>query len=244
MQPKEHGSWAVFLVPLVAGLVGRGLEAVPTALFCAGALAAFLARPALLRKDYGVVAACLAIASAAFGALILGYGKLLLLAFGAPALIALAFDLQAQKERKGMSLANELRGVAGLCLIAPAAAYAARGEAGWRTGLLWLACAAFFTGPIFYVKMAALQHRAAGNPQALLPLEKARTNALIYHEAALLASGIAAVAGLIPPFTPAAFAVAFAKTLRRAGRPPEKVSFQSLGYQEVASSAFFLLCLL
>ncbi|MDE2039294.1 MAG: YwiC-like family protein [Elusimicrobia bacterium] len=243
MLPREHGSWAVLIVPIALGLLAApGARALPSALFCFGALAAFLARTplqTLLRrpgdqKARRWTAACALMAAAGFLPLLPAYHRTWLLAFAAAALPLLAADTSARLRGKARSFLNELAGVCGLCLGAPAAFYAARGELPPEAWLLWAACAAYFAGPIFHVKLLARQHRefsVASDPAAL---SRARRAALAYHLCALAAALVA-----LPEPAPLAYMAALLKTASAARLDARRVDFRRAGYQEIAFSVLF-----
>ena len=96
-------------------------------------------------------------------------------------------------------------------------------------------------GPIFHVKMAALQHRAAMDPTALPKLERMRRLSMAYHGLTLAAVIGWAASGGVPMAAAIPFAAAFLKTLLRGARAPERVDFHSLGYAEVAYSVLFVI---
>jgi hypothetical protein len=224
-----------------------GADPADAALFCVGALGAFLARgPILLlardRKDrnarfwlllYGSAAA------AAFSALLFGFGRWGLAAFALAGAALLANDLRAQAGRRQLSWGNELAGITGLTLGAPAAWYAARGALPAQAWLLWGACVVYFTGPVFTVKLAALQHRAAADPALGSKVFQASLNAVEYHAVVAGLAMIAVAKGLFawPILIP--FAAALAKAGRRAALGAGRVDFKSLGYQEVGFSILF-----
>lgn len=246
--PREHGSWAVFLAPVLLGLfAGPAGSPRAGALFLAGALGAFLTRAPLLAlaRDpadararrwlaaYGLAcAACL-------GPLIFS-GRPGLLAFAAPGAALLAADVGAQRRAWTTSWTRELLGIAGLCLGAPAAWYAARGALPARAWLLWTACALYFAGPVFHVKLAALQHRARADAAVLPRLAVARAGSVVFHAAALALAAAAVALGALswPVLLP--FGAALAKTAHRAAQGPGRVDFKALGWQELAFSALFL----
>ncbi len=252
MLPKEHGSWAVLIVPIVVGFAAAGGGAPPAMLFfCCAALGGFLLRPPLQSlaspKPEAAAWPNLALhgtlALAGLLPLLFAYGRLGLLGFAVPAAALLALDLLVHRGRRSFGMAAELSGIVILCLGAPAADYAARGTLSADAWCVWLLSAAFFAGPVFFVKMAALQHRASSDKSLTGELSRLRRTSAAYHAAALAAASAAAVWGPAPAVAPLPFAVALAKTLLRGARPPAKASFRRLGYQEVGYSVFFGLVL-
>ncbi len=250
MLPREHGAWALLIAPILVGLLGApAFSPLAAGLFVLGALAAFLLRAplqALLarpndRRALRWLALYAALTAGSFFPLIVLLGCWKLIFFAVPAGLLLAANLAANKSGRRFSAFNEAAGVLGLCLGAPAAFYAASfnlGPEAWSLGIL---CAAFFMGPIFHVKMAALQHRAALDPAALPQLEHMRRLSAAYHGLTLAAVIIWAASGGVPIAAAIPFAASFLKTVLRGARAPARVDFRSLGYAEVAYSALFVI---
>lgn len=249
MLPREHGAWAILIAPVLVGLLGAPVFSPAAAiLFVLGALAVFLVRvplQALLakpedRRALGWLVFYAALAAGAFIPLILLMGCWKLLFFAVPSGLLLAENLTANRSGRRFSAFNEAAGVLGLCLGAPAAYYAASFQLDLRAWVLWLLCSAFFLGPIFYVKMAALQHRAVVDPAARAPLAVMRRRSAAYHGLALAGVGGWAFAGGLPAAAAIPFAASFVKTIMRGSHAPERVDFKSLGYAEVGYSILFV----
>ena len=94
MMPREHGSWAVLIAPVLLGLCAAGgANAAAAGLFCLGALGVFLARPALLAllrpapdpRARKWLIGYAAAAAAGFLPLLFVFARWRLLAFAAPA---------------------------------------------------------------------------------------------------------------------------------------------------------------
>ena len=252
MLPREHGSWAVLIAPIIAGFAaGRGGPPPLIFLFCCAALGGFLLRPPL-QSLFSTKPETGAWPSLAFyGLVMLGgvlpllfaYGRLGLLGFAVPAAVLLTADLFVHRGKRSFSMVSEISGIVILCLGAPAAYYAARGAAGADAWCVWILSALFFTGPVFHVKMAALQHRASVDKALTGEFSRMRRISLAYHAAALTAAAAAAIWGPAPALAPLPFAIALVKTWRRGALPPSRVDFRRLGYQEVGYSVFFALVL-
>jgi hypothetical protein len=249
MIPREHGAWVLLFGPILLGLMSApGFSPGAAGLFVLGATAAFMMRAPLQalcarpgdRRALRWLALYFALAAGSFQPLIVLLGCWKLALFAAPAGLMLAANLGANRSGRRFSALNEAGGILVLCLGAPAAYYAASFELGPRAWTLWALCSVFFLGPIFHVKMAALQHRAAADPSVLPGLERMRRLSIAYHALALAA--IAAWAASGGPAWPAAipFAAAFVKTIRRGSQSPERVDFRALGYLEVAYSVLFV----
>lgn len=251
MMPKEHGSWAVLLAPLVLGLAWAAPAPLgAAACFALSALGAFLLRTPFLalaaapadRRARNWLTAYAALAALPALPLFFFYRRWALLGFSLPVPFLLAETWRCQRARKAMSFENEMIGIAGLALTAPAAAYAARGASRLGDWLLWLLCALYFFGPVFDVKLAALLHRRAAGANVEAALGRMKRASLPYHVVS------AAAAGVLAPYVGwlalAPFAASLIKTVRRALSGPRKISFQTLGYTEVGYSLLFVLCLL
>jgi len=250
MWPREHGSWAVLLAPLLIGLAAAGGG--PPAAALALAVAAFggfclrvplqsLASRAPAPRAAAWAAGFGALAAAGTAPLLFHYGRWGLLGFAVPAGGMLASSIRANLQRRTFSLANEAAGILTLCLGAPAAYYAASGRLTGEAWSAWGLCSAYFLGPVFHVKLAALQHRAASDPAALPALRRMARLSLGYHAAALAAAAGAAAAGGLPRLAVLPFAAALLKTWSRTRTAPAKADFRRLGFQEVAYTCLFAL---
>ncbi len=252
MLPREHGAWAVLAAPIAVGFAaaGGGTPGLVLSFLCA-ALGAFCARtplqallsPAPSPGSWFWLAAYSLLAAGGVVPLLLVFDRWGLLAFAVPGAAAMAFNLRQNLTRKALSLSNEIIGIGALCLGAPGAYYCARGEAPFEAWAAWAVCLGYFLGPVFHVKMAALQHRAASDPSFTAALGRARRNGAAYHGAALAASGVGAFAGWLPWAAVIPFAAALEKNHRAGARSPGKVNFKRLGYQEVGYSLFFIAAL-
>lgn len=249
MLPLEHGAWAILLAPIIIGLIAAPvLSPLAALLFVLGALAVFVSRAPLQvllakprdRRAQGWLAFYAALAAGAFIPLILLLGCWKLLYFAVPSGLLLAENLLANRSGKRFSAFNEAAGVFGLCLGAPAAYYAASFQLDARAWSIWLLCSAFYLGPIFYVKTAALQHRAVADPGALPALAAMRVRSNLYHVLTAAAVGAWAATGGVPSATIIPFVAALLKSVQRGLRSPERVDFKSLGYSEVGYSVLFV----
>lgn len=250
--PKEHGSWAVLIAPAAAGFAAAaGGSAAIIFLFSCAALGAFLLRPALqalisTKREpaawasglfYGLLSLCGVVP------LLFFFGRWWLVGLAAPAGGLLAIELFVRRGKPSFSIASELSGIAVLCLSAPAAYYSARGALEADAWFVWMLSALYFSGPVFHVKMAALQHRASSARALTGEFARMRRRSLAYHFVALIAVVAAAAYSLVPVPTPLPFAISLAKTWRRGELPPAKVDFRRLGYQEVGYSVVFAIVL-
>jgi hypothetical protein len=176
--PREHGAWAILLIPFATAAGIAGVWNWPVALLLASVLSFFIARMSFLQRDWKWAGILLAISAAAAAPLLFVWHRYWLVAFGVVA-APLAF------RRTDMRLAAQLLSMTGLTLTAPVAWYAATGRLDAMAWKLWLLNSLFFAGSFFYVNMhlAAAAHRTVTG---------ARTGTIVYH--ALL---VAVLVGLV-----------------------------------------------
>lgn len=252
MMPREHGSWAVLAAPILVGLAaaGGGQPGVVAA-FCAAALGGFLLRVPLQSLISPHPAPGAALWLAAYAALTAAggfplffvYARWGLLGFGGAAAALMAVNLRFNLRRRTFSFSNEVLGILGLCLGAPAAYLAARGSLAADAWLAWGLSALYFLGPILDVKAAALRHRAFADKSARAAWSRMKTASLAYAAAALAVVCAAAAADWVSVLAPLPFLAALHKTWRRGRLSPGRVDFRRLGFEEVGYTVFFVLAL-
>ncbi|TBR17770.1 hypothetical protein EPO15_16200 [bacterium] len=252
MLPREHGSWAMVVAPALVGwaAAGGGSAAVG-ALFVLALFGAFLARTPLtaLVSDPSDPRArrWLAVYSAAAAAglvgLVAGYGRWGILPLGVPGAAVMAASLWYAARKRAMTEAHELLGVAGLCLGAPGAYYAAAGawapEAAWA----WALCALFLSGPVFHVKMLVANRIAsvpAPAPGAAERADRAAAQSAAYHGAAAAAVLGGVVFGPLPAVAVLPFAGILAKTLYYGAHRGARLELKKVGWQEVGWTLVFV----
>ncbi len=169
--PKEHGSWAMWIVPFILGAVGAGRVTLPVVVSFAAFLVFFSARTALanavrMRRRDPETARWLGRIGAAEllvgGILWAPVGWQWGLPFWAALTVGaalLAADLKWVRDRRERSLTAELLAVIAFSATAPAAYAAAAGHLDSRAWALWGLSAAFFAGSIFYVQMRLERRR-------------------------------------------------------------------------------------
>lgn len=164
--PREHGSWAMLIVPLLLGQLLAPAWHWRALLLLVAAFGFFLARYPLatlvkLRKRpkadkgylwrwaaiYGGVAAVTGL----WLVLVEGLGWLIMM--GLLGSLLLGFHLWLVSRRKEMSVVGELAGIFGLALGAPMAYYTAGGPLDRTAFILWLINALYFGGTVFYIKL-------------------------------------------------------------------------------------------
>ncbi|GBE57788.1 hypothetical protein BMS3Abin01_00709 [bacterium BMS3Abin01] len=223
--PREHGAWAMLLVPFLTGAMVGAVTAPPDwwllAAGLSGTLLLFTARPPLLllfkrrtrSGGFGEGARRLAInvlvpamaAAVLYLWLILCHdlGKMLILA--AVGLPLFAIHLAFVDRRRERSAAAEMVGVALLTLTAPLAYGIATGGLDAVAWWLWLLNGLYFSTSIFYVKMRMTASRLRENrPGWRRKLVPAR-NTMAYSALAAALLAVAAGSGRIPAAAPAAY---------------------------------------
>ena len=163
--PKEHGSWAMWIVPFVIGVAAAARMTVHVPLLFGAVLLVFFARTAfanavrLERRDAGLSrwlrqAGILELLTAALlGAPAAWWVGLPLIAVAVAAGAILAADLRWVRDRTERTVSAELLGVMGFSASALAGYAAASGRIGPEAWALWGISVAYFSGSIFYVKM-------------------------------------------------------------------------------------------
>jgi hypothetical protein len=250
--PREHGAWAVLLVPpLVVGAV-RGFTP-GIVLLVAAAVALFMAHPAmqvLLRHGTGAgrdaaglsdarrrIALCLAAALAA-GLPLLAGGDVFLLFFLLPAAVAFAGSHLLSRAR-GKTPLSDFVAMAGLTVTGPAALAVADGGCGADCILFYLYNLLFFGGSVFYVHM---KMRRPGGRDAF-PGPAARVTAgrsnLLYQAGTLTGLGGLAIADAAPPAACLAFVPMALQAVCGTCTLGVPVRFKRLGFLLLGHSLLF-----
>jgi hypothetical protein len=255
--PREHGTWAMLLIPWVVGCgVARRLGAKELLLLIA-AVALFLAHHQLLAglrlrwaaaPDRAAAARVRrrVLALAAAGALALlpllaGWGLLGLLALGAVAIVPAAGSVFLVRARLDHAVPGQVLAAAALALSAPAAHYVARGAWTRAAVALWAVNFLFFLGAVAYVqlKIDALRARAPFTAPAGRLAFAARTLAL--DAAVVVAAWGALRLGGLSPAALAAFGPVAVQALVGVARLHRPARLKRLGLLAVAHSVVFAL---
>jgi hypothetical protein len=251
MITREHGSWAVFGVPLVvAGILGR--EWFPwLVVFGISSMAVFMSyvpvqallrrgnasRPDERRRAVRWAAGYLGIGVVSAIPLLLG-GWPWLAAFGIGG--AGLFSLNHRLTRNvPKTIPGDLAAVAGLTLTGPAGLYVANGSLGSETWLLWFLFFAFFAGTIIHVhmKIAARAHGDAPLRQAE-QLRLGRGN-LLYQSSAISSVVALAASGAVPWMTIAAYMPMAGQAVYGTFRLKRLLKFKNLGLALLGQSLLF-----
>jgi len=252
--PKEHGSWAMLIVPLLLGLVIAPGWQWRALLLLVAALGFFLVRHplALLVKTrrrargnqanlWGWAAIYAAITAISGGWLVLVEKLWWLLPIGAVGAGLLLFHLWLVARRQEMSATGELAGIFGLALGAPMAYYTITGQLDRTAAVLWLVNALYFGGTVFYIKLKVRQQPRL--PQPDHPAErliKAKA-CLTYQTIALTLIILLVTFQQAPLLTPLALIPATIKILYGVWQWQDKksLSLMRLGIVEIAHAVAF-----
>lgn len=244
--PKEHGAWAVLLVPLAVSAIIAERVTLDFLLLTASALSFFLAyEPVqlLLRGRSGVPrnrfwAGAYFVAGLVFGVplLVLGFHLLVPVAALAVGCFLLSVNL-ARGRRK--SAGADFWAVVGLTLGGPSASYVLNGSISVDAVLVWIFHVLFFGSGVIYVHMKL---RAAGLKNVHLDLrQRIGLGAfnLAYHGFVLAAVSVLVVKQYTPLLAVAAFVPVTVHAIMGTLRLSPTVRFRRLGFILLAHSILF-----
>lgn len=255
--PREHGAWAMLLIPLVVSLAVAGRWGLEGPLFLGTCLALYSSRQPLTvlartqnqpgaREQssarfwlvvYGVL-------GLAFGLpLLYPYGRWLLLPWAAIFAAFTAAHFYLRQQRLDRTVPGELVTIAGLALTAPGAYYVARGLE--PTALyLWLLTTLYSGASVFYVRMK-LRHRSLRRPARGLGERVALGKGNLLYQGLLVLTLATVVAwGQVPLLAPLAFAPLLVKVANAILRGGPEVNIKQVGWTEVAHSVAFTFLLI
>jgi hypothetical protein len=252
--PREHGSWALWLLPLVSGgivgyISGTGSGAAPALWFSAVAIAAFLIHQPLesllglsvikvrsLREQQIAVFWVVGLTMLA----VLGVLKLLQWRRGwifVFALVALGcFGLAALfGHARSWRVPKQLVGAAGLTSTAAGAYYVTTGRVDATALLLWLAFWLFAAGQIEYVQLRLRTAHAKNRGSKA----RAGWKLCFFHLLAVAATLIGVFAAGMPPLFSLAFVPATVRLFIWMARPARPLRLYILGFSELLQSIAF-----
>jgi len=252
--PKEHGSWAMFGVPLFIGLAAapswqwRALALIVAAFglflvrFPLATLVKTRKRPAADRSGlirWAIVYA--ALAAIGGGWLILIERLYWLIPIGLLGVSIALLHLWLVARKQEMSAFGELIGIGGLALGAPLAYYAASGQLDGTAAALWLVNALYFGGTVFYIKLKVRQQPRLPAPDRLADRLVKATACLTYQAVVLTIISLLVAFDHMPLLLPVAFVPMTLKVLYGATRWQDKrsLSLPRLGVIELVHAVLF-----
>jgi hypothetical protein len=254
--PKEHGSWAMFAVPLIIGFAVTGTWQWRSVLLILAALGLFMLRFPIdtvikTRKRPQADRAWLirwailygSIAALCGGWLVIVERLYALIGLGVIGAVLLVYHWWLVDRRQEMSVMGELAGIFGLAMGAPLAYYTASGQLAGTALALWIVNALYFGGTVFYIKLKVRQQPRLPAPDRVSErLVKAKA-CLSYQSIVLtiLIVLVALTAGTVPALAVLAFIPMTLKVLIGATRWQDKqsLSLPKLGVIEIVHAAMF-----
>jgi hypothetical protein len=252
--PKEHGSWAMFAVPLIVGFAVAAEWPWRSIVLIAAALGLFLVRFPIdtlikTRKRPTADRAGLirwAIVYGSIAALCGGWLIVLdqlywLIPLGVVGTALLAYHWWLVERRKEMSARGELAGISGLALGAPLAYYVSTGVIDGTAAGLWIVNALYFGGTVFYIKLKVRQQPKEPAPDRVSErLVKAKA-CLTYQSIALTLLILLVAFERLPALALLAFVPMTLKVLYGATRWQDRksLSLPRLGVIEIIHSVTF-----
>ncbi len=252
--PREHGSWAMFAVPLILGLVIAPHWQWRSIWLIAAALGLFLVRFPIdtlikTRRRPTADRARLIRWAIIYGAIAAICGSWLIVANQLYALIGLGllgavlliYHWWLVERRQEMSARGELAGIAGLALGAPLAYYVTTGVLDGTALGLWIVNALYFGGTVFYIKLKVRQQPREPAPDRVSErLVKARA-CLSYQSIALTILILLVALHRLPALAVVAFVPMTMKVVYGAThwQDRQSLSLPRLGMTEVIHSVLF-----
>ncbi len=256
--PKEHGTWAMLLVPWAVGWGVGGSATLRQILLLVAAVSLFLAHAQLLawyrlraaaRPDLWAAAAArrllliltaLGLAAAVPLMVAMPLARLMpLVGIGALAAALTGASLGLVTRRLDHALPGQMLAAVGLPLSAPAAYYVAGGTRERVAAALWLLCGTFFLWAVFYVRLK-IEARARRAPRGTVRARLSFAGGMLVIDAAILLAALAAVR--LGPFSPlalAAFIPAALQTTAGIARLDRPASLKRVGILLTAHSIVF-----
>lgn len=249
--PREHGAWAMFVVPLLVGIGASGKWNVNLPLLALTVSGFFLLRYPLMlavksrafdtRREvlrWSLIYTALTAISG--GWLLLASQLWLLLPIGALGLVTLVIYLLLATRRAEMSTAGEWLGVAGLALGAPAAYLVATRVLDTTAVVVYLLNVLFFGGTVLYIKFKVReQSRTVTLTSKWFQKLWAGRATILYHTLVLIAVVLLAANGIVPALVVAAFALPMCKVVQGVLTRPSRLNIPRLGLIELVITATF-----
>lgn len=246
MLPREHGAWAMLLMPYLLGTMAAGWGGWPSLLLLLAILALFSAgRPLELTIQGRRNGALLRLAIYSLAGIVAGLGLLLLydrwmLLLGVIPGSVLVLQLWLRMRRLDRTWPVRLVSIAALSATGPAAYYAASSALDNTALAVWLLPFAYSGASVFYVR---LYYRPLSKGRGSSDLEgrvAAEHQMLGFLAVVLAATAALGVTGVLPPLAIVAFVPLAVKAIIACGRRGSRPALQRLGLEELAHSLLFL----
>jgi hypothetical protein len=252
--PKEHGSWAMFAVPLIIGFAVAAQWQWRSIWLIAAALGLFLVRFPIdtlikTRKRPNADRAWLIRWSIVYGSSAVLCGGWLIVAdrlywlipLGVLGAALLIYHWWLVERRREMSARGELAGIFGLALGAPLAYYVSTGTLNGTALGLWIVSALYFGGTVFYIKLKVRQQPKEPAPDRVSErLVKAKA-CLTYQSVVLTLVSLLVAFERLPALAVLAFVPMTLKVLYGVTHWQDRksLSLPRLGVIEMVHSAVF-----
>jgi YwiC-like protein len=242
--PREHGAWAMWIVPMLSAALVTRFSFVFVVLFVCFTLLYIVHHPvvAMIKRksiEGWKEVAALAIPGILLGSALVIFGGLpWLLVFGAVEAVVFSVSIKSFVSRDQRSFASELITVAALTLSAPAAYYTISGTLGVKAALLYALNFLFFASSVFYVKLKIESLRSKGTWRG--EARKALYMMIAYHVFLVVALLAAAVLGIISGWVLAGFVPVIIQVSAGTLSRGTKMNFTRLGIALVVQSVIFL----
>jgi YwiC-like protein len=154
--PKQHGAWAMLIIPYLLGAYSGGFSWLHIPLFLGWLLLYLATYPFLMfiknrRTNYLKWFLAYLLPAVVCIMIPLAY-DLILLFFGISMLPFFLINLYFAKKRNERALLNDLAAIAAFCIGGLASFYVGEGELNQKAAEIYSFCLLFFTGSAFYVK--------------------------------------------------------------------------------------------
>ncbi len=248
--PREHGAWAMWIVPMLSSAVITGFPLSFFALVVCFTLLYTVHHPVVLMirrqvhmesRDARLITVIAAPAVLIGIVLVVFYGRVWLLVFGAIEAAVFASSIRAFLDREQRSFINELTIVAALTLSAPAAYYTVTGSIDGKAFLLYVLNFLFFGSSVFYVKMKIefLRCKGVWRDEA----RRSRTFMIVYHLFLAAAVLAASTLRMMSPWVLLGFVPLLIQVGMGTLSKETRMNFTRLGVALIVQSVFFLAAL-
>jgi hypothetical protein len=254
--PREHGAWAMSLVPLLVGIGASGVWNANLLLLTLTVFGFFLLRyplmlaiktraPAARRNALRWSAIYVALTACSGAWLLMASQEWLLIPLGALGLATLVVYLALAARRAEMSLAGEWLGIAGLALGAPAGYLVATRTLDETALALYLLNVLYFGGTVFYIRFKIREQPRTTTTTASFGARLWAGRATLgYHAMVLLMVALLAAIGMLPALAAAAFVLPMCKVVTGVFTQPTRLNIPRLGLIELVITVTFAFAVL